>query len=207
MDEPFRILIIDESAIRAAILHEGLTEAGYTDVTIIRDTRNLMKRIVELDPDVVFIDLENPNRDVLEEMFQVSRYVQRPIAMFVDQSDDQTISEAVDAGVSTYIVDGLKKERMQPILKMTIARFQAFNRLQAELASTKAALEERKLVDRAKLFLMRSQGLSEDEAYQRLRRTAMREGRRMGQVAEALVLSMGLLDDGLEDPAPKKDAP
>ncbi|MBV6658830.1 MAG: response regulator, partial [Devosiaceae bacterium] len=136
MDEPFRILIIDESAIRAAILHEGLTEAGYTDVTIIRDTRNLMKRIVELDPDVVFIDLENPNRDVLEEMFQVSRYVQRPIAMFVDQSDDQTISEAVDAGVSTYIVDGLKKERMQPILKMTIARFQAFNRLQAELAST-----------------------------------------------------------------------
>ncbi|MEO0385450.1 MAG: ANTAR domain-containing protein [Pseudomonadota bacterium] len=196
MKQTLRILIIDDSPIRSAILMEGLNEAGYIDVMIIGDTRNLLKRIAELDPDVVFIDLENPNRDVLEQMFEVSRFVQRPIAMFVDSSDDQSISDAVEAGVSAYIVDGLKKERMQPILNMTIARFNAFNRLQEELASTKAALAERKAVDRAKALLMKLHGLSEAEAYQRLRSSAMRESKRIGQIAEALVTAMSLLDDG-----------
>ena len=205
MQQPLRILIIDDSPVRSAILMEGLQEAGYLDVTVIADTRNLLKRIAELDPDVVFIDLENPNRDVLEQMFEVSRFVQRPIAMFVDSSDDQSISDAVEAGVSAYIVDGLKKERMQPILNMTIARFNAFNRLQEELASTKAALEERKAVDRAKALLMKMHGLSEHDAYQRLRSSAMRENKRIGQIAEALVTAMSLLDDGA---APKnKDDP
>ncbi|WP_375570998.1 ANTAR domain-containing protein [Ahrensia marina] len=199
MVQSIRILIIDNSPIRAAILDEGLREAGYDDVTIIGDTRNLLKRIVELDPDAIFIDLENPNRDVLEQMFEVSRYVQRPIAMFVDQSDDATINEAVEAGVSAYIVDGLKKERMQPILNMTIARFKAFNRLQEELASTKAALEERKLVDRAKLLLMKTHGLSEADAYERLRTSAMREGKRIGQIADALVTAMSLLGTDVPD--------
>ena len=194
MQQPLRILIIDDSPVRSAILMEGLQEAGYLDVTVIADTRNLLKRIAELDPDVVFIDLENPNRDVLEQMFEVSRFVQRPIAMFVDSSDDQSISDAVEAGVSAYIVDGLKKERMQPILNMTIARFNAFNRLQEELASTKAALEERKLVDRAKALLMKGHGLSEEDAYQRLRTSAMRENKRIGQIAEALLTAMALLD-------------
>lgn len=199
MVQSIRILIIDNSPIRAAILDEGLREAGYDDVTIIGDTRNLLKRIVELDPDAIFIDLENPNRDVLEQMFEVSRYVQRPIAMFVDQSDDATINEAVEAGVSAYIVDGLRKERMQPILNMTIARFKAFNRLQEELASTKAALEERKLVDRAKLLLMKTHGLSEADAYDRMRTSAMREGKRIGQIADALVTAMSLLGTDVPD--------
>lgn len=199
MESELRILIIDANAIRAAILDEGLRDAGYRDVTIVGDTRNLLKRIVELDPDAIFIDLENPNRDVLEQMFEVSRYVQRPIAMFVDQSDDATINEAVEAGVSAYIVDGLKKERMQPILNMTIARFKAFNRLQEELASTKAALEERKLVDRAKLLLMKTHGLSEADAYDRMRNSAMREGKRIGQIADALVTAMSLLGTDVPD--------
>lgn len=200
-----RILIIDGNPIRAAILEEGLQEAGYGDVVIVRDTNNLLKRIVEIDPDVVFIDLENPNRDVLEQMFEVSRYVQRPIAMFVDSSDDQSITDAVEAGVSAYIVDGLKKERMQPILNMTIARFKAFNRLQEELASARAALEERKIIDRAKLFLMKTHGLSEAKAYERLRSSAMREGKRIGQIAEALVTAMDLLGPDISDQ--NKDGP
>ncbi|MEM6383226.1 MAG: ANTAR domain-containing protein [Pseudomonadota bacterium] len=193
MDE-LRILIIDENAIRASILSEGLRDAGYGNVTVIADTRNLLKRIVELDPDAIFIDLENPSRDVLEQMFEVSRFVQRPIAMFVDQSDDDTINQAVEAGVSAYIVDGLKKERMKPILNMTIARFKAFNRLQEELASTKAALEERTVIDQAKRHLMKNAGLSEDEAYARLRSTAMAQGKRIAQIAQALVTSIELLE-------------
>jgi response regulator NasT len=206
MEQSPRILIIDDSPIRAAILDEGLRDAGYSDVTIIGDTRNLLKRIVELDPDAIFIDLENPNRDVLEQMFEVSRYVQRPIAMFVDQSDDATITQAVEAGVSAYIVDGLKKERMQPILNMTIARFKAFNRLQEELASTKAALEERTVVDQAKRHLMKTAGLTEDEAYNRLRKAAMADGKRIAQIASALITSIQLLSD-LDPPSTDASKP
>ena len=120
-----RIVIVDESPIRAAILEEGLREAGYTDVVHISEMQSLLSRIYALDPEIIVIDLENPSRDVLEQMFQVSRAVRRPIAMFVDQSDAASIQASVEAGVSAYIVDGLKKERVKPILDMTISRFNA----------------------------------------------------------------------------------
>src|SRR5438309_6203212 len=137
-----KIVIVDESPIRAAILEEGLREAGFTGVSHIGEMQNLLARIYELDPDVILIDLENPSRDVLEQMFQVSRAVKRPIAMFVDQADTASIQASVDAGVSAYIVDGLKKERVKPILDLCISRFYAFSRLQTELEKTKTALEE-----------------------------------------------------------------
>ena len=108
-----KIVIVDESPIRAAILEEGLREAGFTGVVHISEMQSLLARIYALDPDVILIDLENPSRDVLEQMFQVSRAVRRPIAMFVDQSDAASIQASVDAGVSAYIVDGLKKERIK----------------------------------------------------------------------------------------------
>src|ERR1700748_1135116 len=110
-----KIVIVDESPIRAAILEEGLREAGYARVMRISEMQSLLARIYALDPDIIVIDLENPSRDILEQMFQVSRAVRRPIAMFVDQSDAASIQASVDAGVSAYIVDGLKKERLKPI--------------------------------------------------------------------------------------------
>src|SRR6188768_4534274 len=134
-----KIVIVDESPIRAAILEEGLREAGFTGVTHISEMHNLLARIYALDPDVILIDLENPSRDVLEQMFQVSRAVRRPIAMFVDQSDSASIQASVDAGVSAYIVGGLRKERVQNILDLCISRFNAFHRLQDELDRTRSA--------------------------------------------------------------------
>ena len=107
-----RIVIVDESPIRAAILEEGLREAGYTDVVHISEMQSLLSRIYALDPEIIVIDLENPSRDVLEQMFQVSRAVRRPIAMFVDQSDAASIQASVEAGVSAYIVDGRMKRRV-----------------------------------------------------------------------------------------------
>ncbi len=157
-DSSFKIVIVDESPIRAAILKEGLQEAGFTSVEHISEMHSLLARIYALDPDVILIDLENPSRDVLEQMFQVSRAVRRPIAMFVDQSDATSIQEAVEAGVSAYIVDGLKKERIKPILDLCISRFNAFAKLQDELDRTKSALEERKILDRAKGILMKMKG-------------------------------------------------
>ncbi|SHN86514.1 ANTAR domain-containing response regulator [Bradyrhizobium erythrophlei] len=188
-----KIAIVDESPIRAAILEEGLREAGFTDVVRIEEMQSLLSRIYALDPDVIVIDLENPSRDILEQMFQVSRAVRRPIAMFVDQSDAASIQASVDAGVSAYIVDGLKKERLKPILDLCISRFNAFSKLQDELDRAKSALEDRKIIERAKGILMKLKGLTEDEAYVLLRSTAMREKKKIGEIAQSILTASELL--------------
>ena len=192
-DSSFKIVIVDESPIRAAILNEGLRDAGFTSVEHISEMHNLLARIYAMDPDVILIDLENPSRDILEQMFQVSCAVRRPIAMFVDQSDAASIQESVEAGVSAYIVDGLKKERIKPILDLCISRFNAFSKLQDELDRTKSALEDRKVLDRAKGLLMKMKGLSEDEAYVLMRSTAMREKKKIGEIAQSIVTAAELL--------------
>jgi response regulator NasT len=192
-ESTFKIVIVDESPVRAAILQEGLREAGFVAVEHISEMQNLLARIYAADPDVILIDLENPSRDVLEQMFQVSRAVKRPIAMFVDQSDSASIQASVDAGVSAYIVDGLKKERIKPILDLCISRFNAFSRLQNELDRTKSALEERKVIDRAKGMLMKLKGLTEDEAYVLMRSTAMREKKKIVDIAQSIITAAEML--------------
>ena len=192
MDPSLRIVIVDESPVRAAILTDGLREAGFTQVIHLNETANLLARVYAVDPDVILIDLENPSRDVLEQMFQVSRAVRRPIAMFVDQSDAASIQASVDAGVSAYIVDGLKKERVKNILDLCISRFNAFSRLQDELDRTKTALEERKVIDRAKGILMKAKNLTEDEAYTLLRKTAMNEKKKIAEIAQSVVTAAEL---------------
>lgn len=193
------VLVIDENRIRAAIIEEGLREAGHDRVTVIEQMHGLARRIAELNPDVIVIDLENPNRDMLESIFQLTRAVQRPIAMFVDKSDEASIEAAVEAGVSAYIVDGLKQERVRPILKMAISRFNAFSRLARELEETRSELESRKVIDRAKGLLMRSRGLSEEAAYALLRRTAMNQNRKIAEIAQSLVTAAALLDPGAKE--------
>jgi response regulator NasT len=187
MDSSCKIAIVDENPARSAILEEGLRDAGHYNVVLIAERTNLLYRLTALDPDVILIDLESPSRDVLEQMFQVSRAVRRPVVMFVDESDAASIQAAVDAGVSAYVVDGLKKERIKHILDMSISRFKAFSRLQDELDETKTALEERKLIDRAKGILMRAKNLPEEDAYALLRKTAMNEKRRIAEIAQSII--------------------
>jgi two-component system, response regulator / RNA-binding antiterminator len=193
MDPALNIVIVDENPVRAAILADGLREAGYTRVTRIEETTSLLARIYRLDPDVIVIDLENPSRDVLAQMFQVSRAVKRPIAMFVDQSDAAAIEAAVDAGVSAYIVDGLKKERIKGILDLCISRFNAFAHLSSELERAQNALSERKVIDRAKGILMKVKNVSEADAYAMLRKTAMNENKKIAEVAQSVVTAAELL--------------
>src|SRR5215216_3864064 len=188
-----KIAIVDENPIRAAILEEGLREAGFTAVERVAEMNNLLARIYQIDPDVILIDLENPSRDVLEQMFQVSRAVRRPIAMFVDQSDAASIQASVDAGVSAYIVDGFRKERIKSIIDLCISRFNAFAKLQDELERTKNALEERKVIDRAKGILMKHKSLSEDEAYVLMRSTAMREKKKIVEIAQTIITASEML--------------
>jgi response regulator NasT len=187
-----RILLVDQNATRAAILEEGLREAGLRDISIVRDTHGLLRRIVDLDPDVIFIDLENPHPDVLEQMFQVSRSVRRPIAMFVDHADTETIRTAVESGISAYVVDGLRKERVKTVLDTAVSHFNAFNKLRDELERANQQLEERKVIERAKGILMKERDLSEDDAYAVLRKAAMNENRRIVDVARGVVSTMGL---------------
>lgn len=191
-DASLRILIVDESPVRAAILSDGLREAGFIHVEHLNETGNLLARIYAIDPDVILIDLENPNRDTLEQMFQMSRAVRRPVAMFVDHSDRASIQAAVDAGVSAYIVGGLKKERVTSIIDLCISRFNAFSRLQTELDAAKGVLAERKVIDRAKGVLMRAKGLSEDDAYALLRRTAMNGNKKIVDVAQSVLTAAEL---------------
>jgi response regulator NasT len=187
------ILIIDENRLRVSVIEAGLREAGHDNLTIVHDVTGIARRIAEIEPDVIIISLENPNRDMLENMFQLSRAVKRPIAMFVDRSDQAEIEAAVEAGVSAYVVDGLKRERVKPILDMAISRFNAFSRMTRELEEARSELENRKLIDRAKGILMSTRGLGEADAYALLRKTAMNQNRKISEIAESLITAAGLL--------------
>ncbi|MBB3235642.1 ANTAR domain-containing response regulator [Phyllobacterium endophyticum] len=193
MKAALSIMIFDENRIRASIIEEGLREAGHDQVVVLHDIVGLARQIEIIGPDVIVIDIETPNRDMLEHLFQLTRSVRKPIAMFVDRSDSSSIEAAVEAGVSAYVVDGLKKERVKPILDMAVSRFKAFSRLQQELADARSALEERKIIDRAKGILMKSRNLSEDEAYALLRQTAMNEKKRLADIAQSVVMAAAIL--------------
>jgi response regulator NasT len=187
------ILVIDENEIRTSIIESGLRQAGYDRITIVHDVTGIARRIADLAPDVIVIDLGNPNRDMLENMFQLTRAVNRPIAMFVDKADQASIEAAVEAGVSAYVVDGLRQERVKPILDMAISRFNAYSRMARELDEARSALETRKLVDRAKGILMTNRRLSEEDAYSLLRKTAMNQNRKISEIAQSLITAAGLL--------------
>ena len=188
-----RIAIVDESATRASIIEDGLSSLPESEVFVLNERQELLARIAEIDPDIVLMDLGNPSRDVLEEYFAVSRALSRPIAMFVDQSDDDAIAASIDAGVSAYVVDGLSAKRIRPLLDLAVRRFNAFSRLQSELASAQGQLAERQAIDRAKRILMDSKKIGEPEAYAELRRKAMSSNRRIAEIAEAVVTAHDLM--------------
>ncbi len=188
-----RIAIVDESAVRSTMIEEGLREAGYVDIVRIGEMQGLLAALVAADPEVIIIDLENSSRDVLEQMFLVSRAVRRPIAMFVDLADLGMMQAAVDAGVSAYVVDGFDKRRIRPILDMCVTLFNAFVHLQQELEEAKSRLAEKDVVDRAKLIIMRMRRIPEDQAYAMLRSKAMNEKKRIAEVARAVITSADLL--------------
>ena len=156
-----------------------------------------MARIERMAPDVVLIDLGNPSRDTLEEMLTVSRALAKPIAMFVDQSDDTMIEAAIDAGISAYVVDGLRKERVKPIINLAVRRFNAFARMQTELSEARTELADRKIIDRAKAILNATRGLSEPDAYAALRKAAMNQNKKIVDVASALITASDLLGGGV----------
>ena len=188
-----RIAIVDESASRASIIEDGLSQLPDASIHTLTRREGLLARIAEIDPDIVLMDLGNPSRDVLEEYFAVSRALSRPIAMFVDESDEDAIAASIDAGVSAYVVDGLASNRIRSLLDLAVRRFNAFSRLQTELTEAQGQLAARHAIDRAKRILMDGKGVSEPEAYAELRRKAMSSNRRIADIAEAVVTAHDLM--------------
>ena len=188
-----RVLVVDESEERAAVLREGLERAGHEVAASLTSPLELLRAVEDLRPDVIVIDTESPTRDVLEHLVIVSQSSPRPIVMFSTDSGGEAIRGAVRAGVSAYVVDGLDAARVNTIIEVACARFEQFQNLKAELAEANLKLSDRKLVERAKGLLMQSRGLSEDEAYHALRKLAMAKKQRLGDVAQQVIEAADLL--------------
>jgi response regulator NasT len=193
MSDPLTIIVVEQDRARALQIIDALKESGDHRVQVLGDGAGLARRVAEIRPDLVLIDIHSPSRDTLEELALASGPTERPVAVFVDRSDSGLTKAAIEAGISAYVVDGLRPERIRPVLDAAIARFHMFHRMRSELAATRAALEERKIVDRAKGFIMRAKGISEDEAYALLRRTAMDQGKKLSEIAQAIVTAAELL--------------
>jgi len=195
-----RILVVDESDERAALLGEALTAAGHEVVASLSSPLELLRAVDALRPDVIVIDTESPTRDVLEHVVIVSQSSPRPIVMFASDAGSAAIRDAVRAGVSAYIVDGLDGSRVNSIVQVACARFEEyqreFQRLKIELAEANLKLSERKRVERAKGLLMQTRGVSEDEAYHALRKLAMSKKLRLGDVAQQVIDTAELLGKG-----------
>ncbi|WP_102222615.1 ANTAR domain-containing response regulator [Acidimangrovimonas sediminis] len=193
MPSRLSIVVVETDRDRALLIVDSLRGAGDFDISVIGEVTGLARHISRHNPDVVLVDITSPSRDMLEELALASGPLERPVAMFVDRSDDGLTKAAIEAGVSAYVVDGLRHDRIKPILDAAIARFHLFQRMRVELETTKRALEERKVIDRAKGLLMKARGIDEDAAYALLRKAAMDQGRKVSDVAEALVTAAGLL--------------
>lgn len=187
------VVVVEEDRDRAIAIVDALRKTAECEVVVIGNASGLARKIAVHAPDIVLIDIDNPTRDMLEELTLASGPLDRPVAMFVSGAAGGLAQAAIEAGVSAYVVDGLAPERIKPVIDTAIARFRVVRQIRTELAETRRALEERKVIDRAKGLLMKAKGIEEDAAYALLRKTAMDQGRRVAEVAEALVTASGLL--------------
>jgi response regulator NasT len=193
VEEDLKILVVEPDQAKVREIIDALNNSGWHDVTVIGSTEALERHLARRDPDMILIDLANPDRDTLEHMSLLSNAHARPVAMFVDHSDAAMTQAAISAGVSAYVVNGLQMDRIKPVIETAIARFQLIKKMQSELSAAKQALSDRKTIDRAKGLLMVARNIPEDEAYNLLRKTAMGQGRKVSDVAAALVTASDLL--------------
>ncbi|NMF97439.1 ANTAR domain-containing protein [Aromatoleum toluolicum] len=182
-----RVLVIDESRARAAEICAGLALAGHQVAAVLASSSDLSAQIESIRPDVILIETDSPSRDTLENLAVMNAAMPRPVIIFAQEGDEETIRAAVKAGVSTYVVDGLDPGRLRPVIDVAVASFEEHQALRSELAAATKKLSERKLIDRAKGLLMKSRGMDEAEAYAALRKLAMERAKPMAAVAQDLI--------------------
>lgn len=208
MNEQLRIVVVapdlapestaddhaQELAERSRALRIGLLESGFNLVATLPGDMFLGERLAQLQPDLVIMDADSEARDVLEHVVMATRDAPRPIVMFTNDEDTSHVKDALAAGVTAYIVAGLAPQRIRPILEVALARFAHEQSLRTELAQARTALQDRKTIDRAKGLLMQRQGLTEQAAYEKLRKTAMDKGLKLAEVARRLMEVVDLLE-------------
>ena len=188
-----RVMLIDQNRGRVAILEQALIDNGYEVVARSSVEDNLIQRISETKPDVIIVDMESPDRDTLESMRSISRDQPKPIVMFTERSDQISITEAVKAGISAYVVDGMNPGRLNAIMEVAIARFREYQALRNELEETRSQLEDRKLIDKAKGILMKLKGMSENDAYRMIQKISMDRNIKIGEAARNVIMVADLL--------------
>jgi two-component system, response regulator / RNA-binding antiterminator len=181
------MLIIDEDPARAEALQASLAAAGYETAGVADPKDDLVAKVRDTAPDLIIVDMESPSRDTLEDMRRITADRPRPIVMFVDQSDEASIAEAMRVGISAYVIDGLNPSRVKPILDVAMARFAEFQKLCSELEQARLDLAERKTIERAKGLLMKKRQLPEDQAYRLLQKLAMDQNQRMVEIARSIL--------------------
>ena len=191
----FKVMLVDGNAERSDSLKDELGATAGTEVICVDSSKDLMKQVRELSPDVIIIEMASPDRDTLESLRTVNRETPKPVVFFAEHSDHETTQSAINAGVSAYIVDGLSTSRLNSIMDVAIANFKAFQKLKIELEDTKLRLQDRKDVDKAKGILMQHRNLNEEEAYQLLRKMAMDRNMKIGDASRNFVAAMSLLGD------------
>ena len=188
-----RVMVVDEHLERQEGVSKILASVGCEVVASLKPADDLLDQVMSHQPDVVIIDMDSPSRDTLESLRSVQSAMPRPMVMFSQDDDGETIRRAVDAGVSAYIVDGLQAGRVRPILDAAMARFEQYRALEDELHKTRDQLEGRKKIDRAKGILMKERDLSEDEAYALMRKTAMAQNKKIADIADTVIAAAELL--------------
>ncbi|WP_425068967.1 ANTAR domain-containing response regulator [Reyranella sp.] len=187
MSKPLSVVLIDDNPTRAEIVESGLRDAGYVLLARLDGTYDLATRVSVLQPDVIVISIDSPGRDAIEDLRRTTEQQPRPIALFADRSDPATIAAGMEAGVSAYVVKGLTQDRVQPVVDVAVAHFNRYHTMREELERARLSLVERKTVDRAKGLLMEQKGIGEEAAYKLLRKLAMDQNKRIGEVAQDLL--------------------
>lgn len=193
---PLKVLLVDEEPGRAAILERTLLDAGYVLVSRLSSADRLVEHVAVSQPDIVIVDIDSPDRDCLENMAVLSRSNPKPVIMFSDEDNEETIASAIKAGVSAYVADGMNPDRVRPIVQVAVARFREFQALKNELQKTRDQLADRKLIDKAKGLLMKHRNFNEDEAYHAMRKLAMERNQRLVDTARNVIEVFEMLGGG-----------
>ncbi len=190
---PLRVLLIDDGAHRVSLIHDELTRQGHLVVGVLDSALLIHDCVLRLQPDVVIVDSESPSRDTLEHLSTVSASCPRPVVVFSEDAAQAPMQQALQAGVSAYVIAGLQPQRLLPVLQVAIARFEQDRQLRSQLEVAQTQLSERRVVDKAKGVLMAEVGFSEEQAYQHLRKLAMDRGQRLMQAAKQVLDARALL--------------
>lgn len=187
MQNKLKVLLVDKNCGRSAVVERALLDNGYDVVGRITTEEDIPVVLQEIETDIVIFSMESPDEEILASMRSINQHQPKPVVMFAEKSDSETISKAVKAGVSAYVVDGLNESRIKPIMDVAIARFREFQALKEELTQTKSDLADRKILDKAKGIIMKQRSCSEDDAYRALRKLAMDRNEKIASVAKSVI--------------------